>query len=84
MADLKENVIEWITGDETITCTLTQRKYINKVQKMTQQTPEKVQIIVENPDGSIVCHLPLKALKLSIITREGTGFARKEAIEPEE
>lgn len=84
MADIRENVIEWITGDDTITCTFTQRKYINKTQKMAIQMPEKVQIAAENPDGSIVCHMPLKALKLSIITREGVGFAHKEALEAEE
>ena len=31
--------------------------------------------IVENKDGSIFATLPLKALKLSIITAQGRGFA---------
>ena len=34
MNDLKENVIEWITGDEFVSCTFTQRKYITKVRKL--------------------------------------------------
>ena len=31
MDELKENVIEWITGDKYIACTFTQKKYISKV-----------------------------------------------------
>lgn len=77
-----ENVIEWITGQDYIACTFTQKKYINKVRKIAVQMPELVPIFHENKDGSIFCHLPLKALKalkLSIITRKGAGFGKDEA-----
>lgn len=74
-----ENVIEWITGKDYIACTFTQKKYINKVRKIAVQMPELVPIFHENKDGSIFCHLPLKALKLSIITRKGAGFGKDEA-----
>lgn len=74
-----ENVIEWITGQDYIACTFTQKKYINKVRKIALQTPENVPVFVENKDGSIFCHLPLKALKLSVITRKGAGFGKDEA-----
>lgn len=74
-----ENVIEWITGQDYIACTFTQKKYINKVRKIALQMPEKVPVFVENKDGSIFCHLPLKALKLSVITRKGAGFGKNEA-----
>lgn len=76
--DIHENVIEWITGSDYIACTFTQKKYINKVRKIAIQMPELVPILHENKDGSIFCHLPLKALKLSIITRKGAGFKKKE------
>lgn len=76
MDDIKENVIEWITGDDHIACTFTQKKYITKVRKIALQMPELVPVFHENKDGSIFCHLPLKALKLSIITRKGAGFAK--------
>lgn len=73
---MNENLIEWITGSEYITCTFTQKKYINKVRKIALQTPELVPILHENKDGSIFCHLPIKALKLSVITRKGAGFGK--------
>lgn len=66
MADIKENVIEWITGDEFVSCTFTQRKYITKVRKLMDKQPLLVPKFVQNSDGSIYCRLPLKALKLYI------------------
>lgn len=70
MADIKENVIEWITGDEFVSCTFTQRKYITKVRKLMDKQPLLVPKFVQNSDGSIYCRLPLKALKLYIKTSD--------------
>lgn len=70
MADLRENVIEWITGQETIYVTLTQQRFITKVKKLAVKYPNLVIIEGENEDGSIYARLPLKALKLNIITKE--------------
>ena len=84
--DIDENVIQWLNGEKYITCTFTQKKYINKVKKIAQRTPEFVFDLIENSDGSIYCKLPLKALKLSIIIRkeaeneEGDSFKRKEIL----
>lgn len=78
MDELKENVIEWVTGDKYIACTFTQKKYISKVRKIALQMPELVPIFHENDDGSIFCRLPIKALKLSVITRKGAGFGKEE------
>ena len=68
--DIDENVIQWLNGEKYITCTFTQRKYVGKVKKIMQRTPEFVLDFIENKDGSIYCRLPLKALKLSIIVRK--------------
>ena len=73
MTDLKENVIEWITGDDYISCTFTQKKYINKVRKLMDKQPCLVSVFHENKDGSIFCHLPLKALKLYLKTSDKQG-----------
>lgn len=70
MAEVKDNSIQWYTGDDYVSVTLSQRKHINKVRKMAKQHPESVQILHENYDGSIFARLPLKAVKLSIITRK--------------
>lgn len=69
MAELKDNAIQWYTGEDFVSVTLSQRKYINKVRKMADKWPELVQILYENADGSIFARLPLKAVKLSIISR---------------
>ena len=70
MAELKENVIEWHNGDDMISCTFYQGKYISKVRKLAEKYPNLVTILAENKDGSIFARLPLKSLKLSIITQE--------------
>lgn len=48
-----ENLLEWITGDKTIACTLSQRKYVNLFRKLSEKYPEDYRLIAENEDGSI-------------------------------
>lgn len=62
----RENCIEWLTGQDRITVSLTQKRYITRVKKLAKQHEKDVDFI-ENEDGSIVAHLPLTALKLSIV-----------------
>lgn len=69
MADLKENVIEWINGQDTIAVTLHQGRYITKVERLAKKFPEQVKILKHNRDGSIFAKLPLKALKLSLTNK---------------
>ena len=73
-----ENVIEWITGQHTISCTFSQNKYIKRVKALAEKYPDKVKIIKENDDGSIFCKLPIKSLKLSIIERDLSDEQRAE------
>lgn len=73
-----ENCIEWLTGQHTITCTFSQPKFIKKVENLQKKHPEKVKILARNDDGTILCKLPIKSLKLSIIKRELTEEQRKE------
>lgn len=62
----RENVIEFLKNQNTITVTFSQRRWINKVKKMEIKYPDLVKIIAENDDKSIVAHLPIKALHLYI------------------
>ena len=78
MAENNENVIEWLTGQHTISCTLSQTKYINKIKELAENHPDKVKILSESHDSSIYCKLPIKSLKLSIIERELTDEQREE------
>lgn len=61
---IRENCIEWLWGQDTITATLTQPYLITRVRKLSEQHDE-VQIVAENTDGSIVAHLPLSYLKFN-------------------
>ena len=67
MAEIRENVIEWITGDDRICCTFTQKKHINLARRLVStyiNNGDNRADLLENPDGSVFCHLPLEALKL--------------------
>lgn len=70
----KENAIEWLTGQDMITLSLTQQRYITKVRKLKKKFPKLVKIKT-NPDGSIFAKLPLSALKLNIIIKEGVEMS---------
>lgn len=61
---VKENNIEWLTGQRTATVTLSQPKHINKVKSLAEKY-EDVKIVYTNKDGSIVAKLPLKFIKIS-------------------
>lgn len=83
MEVIKENCIEWLNGQDTISVTLNQQRFISKVKKLSKKYPNLVQIEAVNSDGSIFAHLPLKALKLNIISRNVEGFQNKEETEDE-
>ena len=84
MAEIKENVIEWITGDKRVTVSLTQKRFINRVKMLAEKYPEDVEIVAENRDGTICAHLPLKALHLTIYAPNTGGFAKVDEEEEEE
>lgn len=67
MADLIETSIEYITIDKHATFCSGERKWINKINKLHEQYPEEVQIVVhpENNDGIILAHIPKSWLKVS-------------------
>ena len=76
MAELSENVIEWITGDDTISVTVSQKKFVNRIKRFAL-TDENVVILAENPDGSIFAHLPISYLKLSPKRKDNISAERK-------
>ena len=61
---MRENVIEWYTGSDTVTVTLTQQRFINKVRRLAE-TNADVTIEAENEDGSILAHIPVSFIKIS-------------------
>lgn len=81
MADLRENHIEWYSGSETMTLSLTQAKYINRVRRMVEKYPEIGSVLAENQDGSILAHISLRALHL---TYYGLNTGRFSAMDKED
>lgn len=74
MAELKENCIEWLSGDGSAYCTFSQRKFINRTKLLAETHPDDVEIIKENPDGSIFAKMSLKAIHLTIYDPRGSSF----------
>ena len=65
IADLRETVWEHTDGDETVTFSSSECKWINKIQKLKEQAPDRVVIQHINDDGSIVAHLPVGWFKIA-------------------
>ena len=76
-----ENVLEFLRDSKTMTVTFSQKRFITKVRELAEKFPDEVVITAENPDGSIVAHMPVTALHLSIIRKNYTEAQRKAATE---
>ena len=61
--NMNENVIEWLTNDDHIAVTFSQKKYVNKVKKFAKEDDRIY--LVENDDGSVFARLPIRYLKLN-------------------
>ena len=78
MAELSENNIEWYTGDNRVTLSFSQKKYVSKIKKYAKNNPE-VEIVAESLDGSICAHIPLSWIKISP-PRKGREFTEEERL----
>lgn len=75
MADrCKDNVIEWIEGDKTATFTFSQKKFVNRMRRMVENGKKGVEITHENPDGSIMGHIPVRAIHLTVFEPKNSEF----------
>ena len=59
-----ENCFEFLKGQKTCTATLSERRLINKMKKLSNNFPEYFEIVTENLDGSIVVHFPSKLISI--------------------
>ena len=79
-ADFRDNNIEWINGSDKVTASFYMKRFVNKIKKLAKTCPEVT--YEENKDGSLLCHFPLKFLKISRPQqREFTEEQRREAAE---
>ena len=74
MAEFQENVIEWLTGQDTATVTFSQKKYINRIERMAEKHGSCVEILAKNEDGSITARIPLSAVHLTIYDSKKGSF----------
>lgn len=74
IGDARDNAIEWVTGSDTVTVTFTQKKYVNRIKRMAKTHGKLVEIIAENRDGSIMAHIPLRAVHLTIYGAKNSEF----------
>lgn len=82
MDDIRENSIEWYTGDKRIGLTLTQKRYINAAKKLVDHYKaigDDRADWLDNGDGSVYCHLPLECLRLAKKTTRGMSDEQKAA-----
>lgn len=62
---MNENAIEFLNGDKRATLSLSQRRYITKVEKLAEKYPDECEIVAHNKDGSICAHVPISWIKIS-------------------
>lgn len=59
-----ETVYEHIRGDSTFTVTAAERWSTGMIRRLAKEHPDDVCIVHENPDGSIVAHVPLDWMRI--------------------
>lgn len=67
MADFKETSIDILSSDDHATFCSSETKWINKILKLKEVNPDKVDIryLPEDNDGMIVAHIPKNWIKVS-------------------
>lgn len=61
---MDENVVEWFTNQNKISCTFSQKKFVNKAKRLKESSPDDVDLI-ENNDGSVFVKMPISYLKFN-------------------
>lgn len=66
-------------ADDTMTITSNERRWVNKLSKLSDEHPGDVKIIANNEDGSVCAHAPKSWLRVSPpVTRSLTDAQREE------
>ena len=57
-----ENCFEFLKGSSTCTATVSERRLISKLKRLSEKHPDVYTVDHENEDGSILAHFPVKFL----------------------
>ncbi len=79
-----ENAIEWFTGSDRATVTLSSRRYISRIKKLAAAHPEAVEIIrePESNSGYLYARVPASWIRIQApVSREYTDEEIAEARE---
>lgn len=79
MADQRETSWDYIVGSSTGTLFTTERKWINKINRLKEVYPDKVDILKQNRDGSILVRIPSSWFKISPPRQSNLSDEQKEA-----
>lgn len=58
MAEIWETNINHCAGEDWITVCTAEKKWVNRLRKLSKQHEDDVTIVAENPDGSLLVRLP--------------------------
>ncbi len=64
-SDNVENGIEFIKDAKTATVQFCQGRYKSRIKKLAEKYPEECEILEENPDGTLLAHIPVEWVKIS-------------------
>lgn len=64
--ELRETAFNYIIGETTATFYTAEKKWINKITKLSKDNPNEVNIVHINEDGSILAKIPSKWFKIRV------------------
>lgn len=79
-SDNVENGIEFDQGAGTATVQFSQGRFKTRIRKLAEKYPEECRILAENPDGTLLAHIPVEWVKI-IPPRQLTDEQKKEVAE---
>ena len=64
-SDNVENGIEFVKDAKTATVQFCQGRYKSCIKKLAEKYPEECEILVENPDGVLLAHIPVEWIRIN-------------------
>lgn len=58
MADIRETVVELVAGEEYLTYSTNDRKYINRLRKRMEEHPDEVRVLVDDSEFGLSVRCP--------------------------